>query len=84
MKKLRREINEVLRLQVGAVASEKTENCYQIEPYWRGSLTTKIIEAFKAHIEGVEKPENLFTEAHAHYCCNTGMIAMRDTLMEAL
>lgn len=43
----------------------------------------QIFAAFKAHIEGCE-PENPFFDAHANYCCDTGMLEMKKAILESL
>lgn len=76
MSKLRDEFNKILLDSFSAVAKHDDVS----EDYYAGKLIRKV----KAQIEECEMPENPFTDAHASYCCGTGMIEMKKALMESL
>ncbi len=41
---IREGIVNCLRMQVGAIPNDKVENCYEIQPYWKGVLVTNILK----------------------------------------
>jgi len=38
---LRKDIMDILKIQIGA--RQTGDNCYEIQPYWRGKLANKIL-----------------------------------------
>ena len=41
---IRKGLVDCLGIQVGAIPNDKVDNCYEIEPYWKGRLVTAMLD----------------------------------------
>ena len=61
--KIRKGLVDCLGIQVGAIPNDKVDNCYEIEPYWKGRLVTAMLDYLHENDAAIkvdrELPNNL-------------------------
>ena len=66
-KKIDKGILDILKTQIGAIPNDKTDNCYEIQPYWKGLLKCELLKFLSQNNVMIVDPEGVIVSRGTYH-----------------